>query len=58
MRVTLVRSADEHAACTVSRVAKHFFATNMEGGVSLLTRPAPTELTTTLIRSVKAPAAA
>jgi competence protein ComEC len=40
------------------RVAKHVFATNMEGGVSLLTQPGPTELTTTLIRSVDAPAAA
>ena len=41
-----------------SRVAKHVFSTNMEGGVSLLTQPGPTELTTTLIRSVNAPAAA
>lgn len=41
-----------------SRVAKHVFATNMEGGVSLLTQPGPTELTTTLIRSVNAPATA
>jgi beta-lactamase superfamily II metal-dependent hydrolase len=41
-----------------SRVAKHVFSTNMEGGVSLLTQPGPTELTTTLIRSVKASAAA
>jgi beta-lactamase superfamily II metal-dependent hydrolase len=41
-----------------SRVAKHVFATNMEGGVSLLTQPGPTELTTTLIRSVNARAAA
>lgn len=40
------------------RVAKHVFATNMEGGVSLLTHPGPTELTTTLIRSVNAPATA
>ena len=38
-------------------VAKHVFSTNMEGGVSLLTQPGPTELTTTLIRSVSAPAA-
>lgn len=36
------------------KVAKHVFATNMEGGVSLLTQPGPTELTTTLIRSVNA----
>jgi beta-lactamase superfamily II metal-dependent hydrolase len=41
-----------------SRVAKHVFATNMEGGVSLLTQPGPTELTTTLIMSVNAPATA
>jgi beta-lactamase superfamily II metal-dependent hydrolase len=41
-----------------SRVAKHVFATNMEGGVSLMTQPGPTELTTTLIRSVNAPATA
>lgn len=41
-----------------SRVAKHVFVTNMEGGVSLLTQPGPTELTTTLIRSVNAPATA
>jgi beta-lactamase superfamily II metal-dependent hydrolase len=40
------------------RVAKHVFATNMEGGVSLLTQPGPTELTTTLIRSVNASATA
>ena len=41
-----------------SRVAKHVFATNMEGGVSLLTQPGPTELTTTLIKSVNASATA
>jgi beta-lactamase superfamily II metal-dependent hydrolase len=41
-----------------SRVAKHVFSTNMEGGVSLLTQPGPTELTTTLIRSINAPATA
>jgi beta-lactamase superfamily II metal-dependent hydrolase len=35
-----------------SRVAKHVFSTNMEGGVSLLTQPGSTELTTTLISSV------
>jgi beta-lactamase superfamily II metal-dependent hydrolase len=40
-----------------SHVAKHVFSTNMEGGVSLLTQPGPTELTTTLIRSVNADAA-
>jgi beta-lactamase superfamily II metal-dependent hydrolase len=39
-----------------SRVAKHIFSTNMEGGVSLLTEPGSAELTTTLIRSVSAPA--
>ena len=41
-----------------SRVAKHVFSTNMDGGVSLLTQPGPTELTTTLITSVNASAAA
>jgi competence protein ComEC len=34
------------------RVAKQVFSTSMEGGVSLLTRPGASELTTTLIRSV------
>jgi len=34
------------------QVARHIFSTNMEGGVSLLTQPGPTELTTTLIRSI------
>ena len=33
-----------------SRVAKYVFSTNMEGGVSLLTRPENSELTTTLMR--------
>jgi beta-lactamase superfamily II metal-dependent hydrolase len=32
------------------KVAKYIFSTNMEGGVSLLTRPGTTELTTTLVR--------
>ena len=31
-------------------VAKYVFSTNMEGGVSLLTGPGATELTTTLLR--------
>jgi competence protein ComEC len=31
-------------------VAKYVFSTNMEGGVSLLTQPGVTELTTTLVR--------
>jgi beta-lactamase superfamily II metal-dependent hydrolase len=35
-----------------SRTAKHVFATNMEGGVSLLTQPGQTEITTTLIKSI------
>lgn len=39
-----------------SRVAKHVFSTNMEGGISLLTQPGRTELETTLIRSVHAQA--
>jgi beta-lactamase superfamily II metal-dependent hydrolase len=33
-----------------SKVAKYVFATSMEGGVSLLTKPGPTELSTTLFR--------
>jgi len=37
-------------------VAKHVFSTNVLGGVSLLTQPGPTELTTTVIRSVNAEA--
>jgi beta-lactamase superfamily II metal-dependent hydrolase len=41
-----------------SRVAKHVFSTNMEGGVSLLTQPGPAEITTTLISSINASAAA
>ncbi len=32
------------------KVAKYVFSTNMEGGVSLLTQPGATELTTTLVR--------
>jgi beta-lactamase superfamily II metal-dependent hydrolase len=39
------------------QVAKHVFSTHMEGGVSLLTQPGPTEITTTLIRSVNTQAA-
>lgn len=39
-------------------VAKHVFSTNMEGGVSLLTQPGATELTTTLITSINADQAA
>jgi beta-lactamase superfamily II metal-dependent hydrolase len=33
-----------------SRVAKHIFSTNMEGGVSLITQPGVGEIATTLIR--------
>lgn len=33
-----------------SRVAKYVFSTNMEGGVSLLTQPGPSELGTTLLQ--------
>jgi len=32
------------------QVAKYVYSTNMEGGVTLLTQPGPTELTTTLMR--------
>jgi beta-lactamase superfamily II metal-dependent hydrolase len=41
-----------------SQVAKHVFSTNMEGGVSLLTQPGATELTTTLITSLNTSQAA
>ena len=34
---------------SIASVAKHVFSTNMEGGVSLLTQPGGTEITTTLI---------
>ena len=40
---------DPGALKVYSRVAKYVFSTNMEGGVSLLTQPGATELTTTLI---------
>jgi beta-lactamase superfamily II metal-dependent hydrolase len=36
------------------QVAKHVFSTHMEGGVSLLTQPGATEITTTLIRPTSA----
>jgi beta-lactamase superfamily II metal-dependent hydrolase len=39
------------------QVAKHVFSTHMEGGVSLLTQPGATEITTTLISSVNTQAA-
>jgi beta-lactamase superfamily II metal-dependent hydrolase len=41
-----------HAAAVraYAKVAKYVFATNMEGGVTLLTEPGATELTTKLIR--------
>lgn len=40
---------DAGALKVYSRVAKYVFSTNMERGVSLLTQPGTTELTTTLI---------
>ncbi len=40
---------DPSALKVYSRVAKYVFSTNMQAGVSLLTRPGLTELTTTLI---------
>jgi competence protein ComEC len=40
---------DPGALRVYSRVAKYVFSTNMEGGVSLLTQPGTTEITTTLI---------
>jgi beta-lactamase superfamily II metal-dependent hydrolase len=36
-------------------VAKHVFSTNMESGVSLLTQPQGTELTTTIVKSIETP---
>lgn len=39
------------------RVARYVLSTNMEGGVSLLTEPGATEITTTMLRSVNAQAA-
>jgi beta-lactamase superfamily II metal-dependent hydrolase len=42
---------DPTAVKVYKGVAKQVFSTNMEGGVSLLTRPGTTELTTTLIPS-------
>jgi beta-lactamase superfamily II metal-dependent hydrolase len=41
-----------------SAVAKHVFATNVHGGVSLLTKPGLTELTTVMVRSLAASATA
>ncbi len=45
---------DPAAVKVYKRVAKYVFSTNMEGGVSLITRPGTTELATTLIPSAKA----
>ena len=40
---------DPAAVRVYKRVAKYVYSTNMQGGVSLLTKPGATELTTTLI---------
>jgi beta-lactamase superfamily II metal-dependent hydrolase len=40
---------DPSALKVYSRVARYVFSTNMQGGVSLLTKPGLTEITTTLI---------
>jgi competence protein ComEC len=40
---------DPAAVKAYKRVAKYIFSTNMQGGVSLLTKPGASELTTTLI---------
>lgn len=40
---------DPAAVKTYKRVAKYVYATNMQGGVSLLTKPGISELTTTLV---------
>jgi beta-lactamase superfamily II metal-dependent hydrolase len=45
---------DPTAVKVYSRVARYVFSTNMNGGVSLLTQPGPTELITTLIPSANA----
>jgi len=45
---------DPAAVKVYRRVAKYVFSTNMDGGVSLLTRPGGTELDTTLIASARA----
>jgi len=45
---------DPSAVKVYNRVAKQVLATNMRGGVSLLTQPGATELTTTLIPSADA----
>lgn len=42
---------DPAAVKVYQRVARHVYSTNMEGGVSLLTQPGTTEITTTLIPS-------
>jgi beta-lactamase superfamily II metal-dependent hydrolase len=42
---------DPHAVRAYKKAAKYVFSTNMEGGVSLLTQPGATELTTTLVPS-------
>jgi beta-lactamase superfamily II metal-dependent hydrolase len=42
---------DPQAVRAYKIAAKYVFCTNMEGGVSLLTEPGETELTTTLLRS-------
>jgi competence protein ComEC len=40
---------DPQAVRVYARVARYVFSTNMEGGVSLLTQPGATEITTSLI---------
>lgn len=42
---------DPAAVRVYQRVAKYVYSTNMEGGVSLLTQPGKSEISTTLIRS-------
>lgn len=42
---------DPTAVKVYQRVARHVYSTNMQGGVSLLTQPGTTEITTTLIPS-------
>jgi competence protein ComEC len=42
---------DPQAVKAYKQVAKYVFSTNMEGGVSLLTKPGATEIATTLVPS-------
>ncbi len=47
---------DPQAVRAYSAVARYVFSTNAHGGVSLLTEPGQTEITTTMVRSLATPA--